>query len=299
MAFDSAGGGAPAPYREGRFTSQDGLDLYYRDYGDPLSAAVPAVCLAGLTRNSVDFHGFAARAAARRRVLALDYRGRGESQYDPLPARYTPETYLMDVSHLLTATGVEKAIFVGTSLGGILAMALGAFRPTALAGVVLNDVGPELDPKGLARIAGYVGKTTAPADWDMAVTQMKQLFAPAYPDLTDEQWLEQARQAYRMDGDGRLINDYDLNISQALAKQASTPFDGWALFGALKDVPTLAIRGALSDLLSEDCFRRMAEAKPDLIRVVVPNRGHVPLLTEPECVAALDDFLERHGHAER
>jgi pimeloyl-ACP methyl ester carboxylesterase len=285
-------------FREGRFTSQDGLALYYRDYGDPLGEALPVVCLAGLTRNSIDFHGFAGRAAARRRVIAFDYRGRGKSQYDPEPARYTPETYLMDVSHLLTATGVEKAIFVGTSLGGILAMALGALRPTAIAGVVLNDIGPELDPKGLARIGGYVGKTTVPADWDMAVTQMKQLFAPAYPDLTEEEWLEQARQAYRTDGDGRLINDYDLNISQALAKQASTPFDGWALFGTLKDVPVLAIRGALSDLLSADCFDRMAEAKPDLIRVTVPNRGHVPMLTEPECVAALDDFLERYGHAQ-
>ena len=286
-------------FREGRFTSQDGLDLYYRDSGDPLGDAAPVVCLAGLTRNSIDFHLFAERAAARRRVIAFDYRGRGKSQYDPEPARYTPETYLMDVSHLLTATGVHKAIFVGTSLGGILAMALGALRPTAIAGVVLNDIGPELDPKGLARIGGYVGKTTAPADWDMAVTQMKQLFAPAYPDLSDEQWLEQARQAYRTDDGGRLINDYDLNIAQALAKQASTPFDGWALFGSLQHLPVLAIRGALSDLLSAECFDRMAEAKPDLIRVTVPNRGHVPMLTEPECVAAIDDFLERHGHAER
>lgn len=286
-------------FREGRFTSQDGLELYYRDYGDPLAETLPVVCLSGLTRNSVDFHPFAERVSARRRVIALDYRGRGKSQYDPQPARYTPETYLMDVSHLLTATGVHKAIFVGTSLGGILAMALGAFRPTALAAVVLNDIGPELDPGGLARIGGYVGKTTAPADWDMAVTQMKQLFAPAYPDLTDEQWLEQARQAYRTDDGGRLINDYDLNIAQALAKQASTPFDGWALFGSLQHLPVLAIRGALSDLLSAECFDRMAEAKPDLIRVTVPNRGHVPMLTEPECVAAIDDFLERHGHAER
>ncbi len=285
-------------FREGRFTSQDGLQLYYRDYGDPLLETLPVVCLAGLTRNSVDFHDFAERACAQRRVIALDYRGRGRSQYDPEPARYTPETYLMDVSHLLTATGVHRAIFVGTSLGGILAMALGAFRPTALGGVVLNDIGPELDPKGLARIGGYVGKTSAPADWDIAVTQMRQLFAPAYPDLADGEWLKLARQAFQTDESGRLINDYDLNISQALAKQASTPFDGWALFGALKDLPVLAIRGALSDLLSAECFDRMAEAKPDLIRVTVPNRGHVPLLAESECVAALDDFLERHGHAQ-
>ena len=285
-------------FREGQFTSQDGLQLYYRDYGDPLVEALPVVCLAGLTRNSVDFHDFAERACAQRRVIALDYRGRGRSQYDPEPARYTPETYLMDISHLLTASGVHRAIFVGTSLGGILAMALGAFRPTALAGVVLNDIGPELDPKGLARIGGYVGKTSAPADWDTAVTQMRQLFAPAYPDLSDGEWLNLARQAFRPDERGRLINDYDLNISQALAKQASTPFNGWALFGALKDLPVLAIRGALSDLLSAECFDRMTQAKPDLIRVTVPNRGHVPLLTEPECVAALDGFLERHGHAQ-
>lgn len=284
-------------FREGRFTSQDGLSLFYRDYGDPLGDAVPVVCLAGLTRNSVDFDAFAARASAKRRVLAFNYRGRGQSQYDPEPERYTPETYLMDVSHLLTATGVHRAIFVGTSLGGILTMALGAFRPTALAGVVLNDIGPELDPRGLARIGGYVGQTSVPADWDQAVAQMKQLFASAYPDLSEAEWLEQTRMAFKTGPDGRLVNDYDLAISRALAKQAATPFDGWALFGTLKDVPTLAIRGGLSDLLSEDCFDRMAAAKPDLIRVTVPNRGHVPLLTEPECAAALDDFLERFGHA--
>lgn len=285
-------------FRETRFTSQDGLSLYYRDYGDPLSGATPVVCLAGLTRNSVDFHAFAERASARRRIIAPDYRGRGNSQYDPRPDRYRPETYLMDLSHLLTAAGVEKAVFLGTSLGGILAMAMGAFRPAALAGVALNDIGPELDPRGLARIAGYVGKTSAPADWYQAVRQMKQLFAPAYPDLTEEEWLAQARLAYRLDESGRLINDYDLNISQALAKQAKTPFDGWRLFATLQDVPTLSIRGALSDLFSEACAEKMAEAKPDLIRVTVPNRGHVPTLTEPECVAALDDFLERFDHAE-
>jgi pimeloyl-ACP methyl ester carboxylesterase len=132
----------------------------------------------------------------------------------------------------------------------------------------------------------------------MAVTQMKQLFAPAYPDLSDDGWLELARQGFQEDAGGRLVNDYDAEIAQALAKQSATPFDGWALFGTLKDVPVLAIRGALSDLLSAEVFERMADAKPDLIRVTVSNRGHVPLLTEPECVAALDDFLERHGHAE-
>lgn len=285
-------------FREARFTSQDGLSLYYRDYGDELSEATPVVCLAGLTRNAVDFHAFAERASARRRVVAFDYRGRGNSQYDPRPERYAPETYLMDISHLLTAAGIEKAVFLGTSLGGILAMAMGAFRPTALAGVVLNDIGPELDPRGLARIAGYVGRTRPPADWDEAVRQMKQLFGPAYPDLTDEEWLAQARLAYRVDENGRLCNDYDPNISRALAKQAKTPFDGWRLFATLKDVPTLSIRGALSDLFSEDCAARMAREKPDLIRVTVPNRGHVPTLTEPECVAALDDFLERFSHAE-
>lgn len=283
-------------FREARFTSQDGLSLYYRDYGDPLSEAVPVVCLAGLTRNSVDFDAFAKRASRKRRVLALDYRGRGQSQHDPEPERYTPESYLMDVSHLLTATGVHRAVFVGTSLGGILTMALGAFRPTALAGVVLNDIGPELDPRGLARIGGYVGKTTLPEDWNQAVAQMKQLFAPAYPDLSEEEWSTQARMAFKTGPDGRLLADYDPAISRALAKQAATPFDGWALFGTLKDVPTLAIRGGLSDLLSQDCFDRMAAAMPDLVRVTVPNRGHVPLLTEPECVAALDAFLERFDH---
>ncbi|MGB1548561.1 MAG: alpha/beta fold hydrolase, partial [Alphaproteobacteria bacterium] len=140
-----------ATYRSRHFLSQDGLRLYFRDYGDPLSEKAPLLCLAGLTRNSSDFHDLATRLMGERRILALDYRGRGRSDYDPDWRHYEARTYLNDIHHLLTATGVHRVVLVGTSLGGILSMALGAVMPMALAGVILNDVGPVVSTAGLAR----------------------------------------------------------------------------------------------------------------------------------------------------
>lgn len=283
-------------YTEHRFRAQDGLELYYRDYGDRLETTTPVLCLAGLTRNAVDFHDLALHLCPRRRVILLDLRGRGRSEYDPNPNNYTPHTYLSDISHLLTVTNCHKIIVIGTSLGGLIAMALGAVRATALAGVVLNDIGPEIDPAGVARISSYAGKSPSAMNLDQAAEHMENLFAAAYPDFNSAQWREEAERGLRRREDGLLVIDYDPAIAKNAAEQEDNPQGFWPFFNSLAHIPVLALRGELSDILNSATFEAMAKAKPDLIQVTVPNRGHTPNLSEPACIEAIDAFLEAHGN---
>jgi len=279
-------------YRDRYFTSQDNLGLHYRDYGEPSGEAVTVLCLAGLTRNSRDFHALAGFLAAKRRVLALDYRGRGQSAFDPDPRNYRPETLIGDIGDLLTVTNCHRVVVVGTSLGGVLAMGMGAARPTALAGVVLNDVGPEIDVQGLDRIRGYVGQEAVPESIEAGARQLATMMGRAYPDFTENDWLTEARARYRPDASGRLGLEYDPNIAKPLGTGANKALDLWPYFMALARTPALAIRGALSDILSERTLQRMAGEKPDLRHLTVPNRGHVPLLSEPVCLEAIETFLD-------
>jgi len=283
-------------YTEHRFRAQDGLELYYRDYGDRLGETVPVLCLAGLTRNANDFHDLALHMCPQRRVIAFDLRGRGQSAHDPNPDNYTPGTYLSDIGHLLTVTGCHRVIVIGTSLGGLIAMALGAVRAPALAGVVLNDIGPEIDPIGVARISGYAGKTPAAMTLPQAADHMKSLFGPAFPDFTAEQWQEEAERGLRQRDDGMWVQDYDPAIAKNATEQGDNPEGFWPYFNSLAHIPVLALRGELSDILHSDVFAAMAKAKPDLTQVTVANRGHAPNLAEPECIAAIDSFLEEHGN---
>lgn len=281
---------AGTPFRERRFTAADGLSLYFRDYGDPTSARTPVLCLAGLIRNSKDFHDLASRLAVDRRVICLDYRGRGNSDRDPEWHNYRADVYVGDITELLTAANLHPVIVIGTSLGGLLAMALAVTRPTALAGVVLNDVGPDINGSGLARIIAYVTAHTPQPDWPSAAQALKQ----NYKNLsitTEEGWMKLARQTYREDADGALRYDVDPGVGRALAAASRSTPDLWPLFRALRRVPTLALRGDLSDVLSPQTFDRMAEEKDDLVRVTVAGVGHVPFLGEPECVSAIDEFL--------
>jgi len=285
-------------YAEGRFSSTDGLELYYRDYAGA-DDRVPLLCLTGLTRNSKDYHDLASRLAPSRRVLCMDYRGRGRSAYDPNWQNYQPPTYMGDAVAMLTVLNLPKVVLVGTSLGGIVSMGLAAMVPHLLAGVILNDIGPDLDNSGLGRIAGYVGNDTRMPDFATAGAGLKAMFHGAYPDLADARWIEFAQRIFVADparGDLRL--DYDLALAKPIQQQAELQargegpaFDLWPLFRALRGIPTLAIRGGLSDLLTADTFARMGDDMPRLARVTVPNRGHVPLLDEPECVGAIDAFL--------
>lgn len=280
------------PFARDRYlTAQDGLGLFYREWGDPLSTATPVLCLAGLVRNSDDFRELAEHLSQSRRVLALDLRGRGRSDYDPNHDNYAPPTYLMDVGALLTATNIHKVAVIGTSLGGLLAMALALSRPASLAGVVLNDIGPEIDQRGVDRIRGYVGKTPPPQNMDQARQQLATNYGVAFPDFEEDDWRAMAESTYELKPDGMLSLRYDPHISKSIANGPDT--DLWRLFGALANVPTLSIRGGLSDLLSEATVDRMAEIKPDLERLTVPNRGHTPTLNEPVCREAIDAFLER------
>ncbi len=286
---NSAGPG----YRELAFTSQDGLRLYFRDYGDPLSSVTPVLCLSGLTRNSKDFHHIAARISAKRRVLCPDYRGRGRSAYDPDWRHYQPRTYAEDVRHLLAATNVHKVVVVGTSLGGVIAMIMAAAMPCALAGAVINDVGPEIAGTGLERIIAYIGSIPVLHDWQAAARYMEATL-PDFAAAGEDPWMSLARTTFRQGEDGRLYPDWDTNLIKPFGSQdRHEDVDLWPLFRALGRIPLLAIRGAKSDVLSEDTFARMAEEVPGLARAIVPGVGHVPSLAEPEAAEAIDALLAR------
>ena len=277
---------------EHRYQSSDGLTLFYRDYaGD--AARCPVVCLPGLTRNSRDFEDFAPHVAPARRVLCPDLRGRGHSDRDPDWRNYHPGTYVADAWRLLDTLGIDRVLLVGTSLGGLMSMAMGARHPERVVGIVLNDVGPEIAPEGLQRIMAYAGKLEPPDDWAAAAAQAKAVYGLAMPDLDDAMWERMARRGYREDARGRPVPDADPNIGRALREVGPTGADPWTGFAALGDLPVLLLRGETSDILSRDIVARMRDAKPDLDVIEVANRGHVPLLDEPDSLAAIDAFLER------
>jgi pimeloyl-ACP methyl ester carboxylesterase len=281
-----------ARFRERRLRGQDGLALYYRDYGDPLSPRPPLLCLTGLTRNSADFADLAERHAGERRVLCLDYRGRGRSAYDSDWRNYDPRVYVSDIAHLIAANDLHRIVAVGTSLGGVLVMALAVVKPTVLAAAVLNDIGPDVVAGGFTRILDYIGEDQPQPDWASAVRYLRELL-PTLSIRSDEGWLKMARATYRQGEDGLLHFDWDVKLARPLLAQRGVVPNLWPFFRALRRVPTLALRGALSDVLSLETFERMALAKPDLERVTVPDAGHAPTFNEPEAAAAIDAFIRR------
>ena len=276
----------------------DGLRLYSRDYGPRFARALPLVCLPGLARTSADFHDLALALAQDekrpRRVLALDYRGRGRSEYDRDWKNYDVKIELSDVLQVLTVAGVEEAVLVGTSRGGILTMALSAARPALIRGAVLNDIGPLIAGKGLVRIRGYVGKLPPPANEREAVAIVKNLMSAQFTALSEEDWLAFARATWKEDG-GRLVLNYDPALMRSLEGldfEAPIP-PLWGLFEALKRVPVLALRGANSDLLSAETLTAMKAAHPRLEAVTVPDQGHAPLLRGSEVVQEIRRFVAR------
>jgi len=275
----------------GRFyRSHDGLKLYYRDFA-PEKSAVPVLCLPGLTRNSRDFEDLARRLSQSRRVLTPDLRGRGYSEHDPDWRNYQPGTYATDIWTLLDGLAIPQVIVVGTSLGGLIAMVMAVQDAKRLRGVVMNDVGPEIAPEGLARIQAYTGRLPPVASWDEAIAQTKEVYGVTLPGLTEDEWRRMARRVYREDADGVPRLDIDPAIGRAVRESGPQTGDAWQAFDALHDTPLLVIRGAMSDILAEETVVRMQERKPDLIAVTVPDRGHVPLLNEPESISAIDKFI--------
>ena len=271
--------------------SRDGLRLHARDHAAAAGPArLPVICLHGLTRNSRDFETLAPWIAARhRRVLALDIRGRGLSDRDPA-ADYRMPAYADDVAQLLRALGIAEALFVGTSMGGLITMELAGAHPSLIAGAAINDVGPVLGAAGLERIARYVGKTAPLTDWPAAAAYLASHNATALPHYTADDWLGMARRLFR-EADGRIVADYDPAIAEAFA-DAPLPGDPWDRWHALADGTraVLLIRGALSDLLERDTATRMAHAARVTLREV-PAVGHAPMLDEPAALEALETFL--------
>ena len=278
-------------FRELWHASADGLALYSRLY-DAAGADAPLVmCLPGLTRNSRDFEALAPHLATRFRVLCPDLRGRGHSARDPNWKNYHVGTYLTDLVALLAQLKVERLAIIGTSLGGLLGMLLPSVRPGALAGLVLNDIGPEIDPVGAERIRKYTGTLPPVASWDEAATQLSSVYGLAWPGLDAASWRKLAPRSYRADVSGRPVLDMDPMIGEAVRAAPVTAGDLWPVFASLHAIPMLVLRGALSDILSAATVARMLKEHPQLSAVTVANRGHVPLLDEPESLAALDRFL--------
>jgi pimeloyl-ACP methyl ester carboxylesterase len=287
--------GPVADFAERRWTSPDGLDLFARDYAAAGGggARLPVVCLHGLTRNSKDFEAVAPRIAATgRRVIVPDVRGRGQSARDPKPANYHPKVYARDVAGLLDSLGLPRAVFLGTSMGGIITMTLAALRPKLIAAAILNDVGPEIAPEGVARILGYAGKGASIGNWQDAADYLRRTSGSAMPKFTDADWDRFARRTFR-DGPNGPELDYDPAISGKLAMPGRlTTFIARLLFRRLaRNRPILLLRGALSDLITPQIAARMAQSAPAIEIVVVPDVGHAPTLDEPVAVDAIARFL--------
>lgn len=285
-----------AAYRDLFYTSQDGLKLYARDYGDRTAPGVPVICLPGLTRNSKDFAALAEHLAPKHRVLCADFRGRGRSAYCDNWADYTPAHEMMDTLDLMGAAGVGQAVFIGTSRGGIVTMALAAFRPNVIKAAVLNDIGPELEQRGIERIAGYVGVMEVPATWDEAAVKLRVMNEREFPSLTAEEWRAFSRRTFAEEHGAPKL-DYDPRIGTAMRKGMETTNGAvptmWPQFAALAQKPVLVIRGENSDLLGAETVSRMEAAGPDISSATIKDRGHAPFLDEPEAIGAVDAFLAR------
>lgn len=278
-------------YEDGYWYSADGLRLHFRDYpGDPKKA--PVLCVPGLTRNARDFEGVAARLAGKRRVIAVDLRGRGESDYAPDPLTYVPPVYLQDLGALLAAQVTAPVVLFGTSLGGLMAMMLSLTARPALAGVLLNDIGPAIEEDGLDRIRAYVGKDARFASWDEAADRIAANHRGSFPDYTHRDWLTAAHRTCR-ETDGGIAFDYDMAIAEPFALPLPEPaFDLWPAFETLVGLPGLLVRGEFSDILTAETASEMVRRNPMMELVTLSRIGHAPTLEEPEAAAAIDRLLQ-------
>lgn len=285
-----------APFADFTWRSSDGLTLYARDYGTRDSERLPVICIPGLTRNSRDFETVAPWIASKgRRVLAVDLRGRGRSQYDDNPRRYRPPVYANDMAALVRAIGVKRAVFIGTSLGGLTTMMLAARHPKLIGAAVLNDVGPHVAKAGLVRIGSYAGKAAPVQTWADAAAYTKSVNGAAFPHYGDADWQAIAPRLFKQSPDGQPVLDYDPRVVARVPRWlvALTEPVIWSAFGKLARCgPLLVIRGATSDVLDRETVRRMAQRAPGMTSAEIPGVGHAPMLEEPEARAALGAFLE-------
>jgi len=278
-------------YEDRYMTVRDGLRLHYRDYAGAADKP-PILYLHGLTRNSRDWTEFAERYSPGFRVLALEFRGRGGSDYDPIPQRYNPLTYAGDVIELLDQLALDQAIFAGTSLGGLVTLTMAAMAPQRIFATIMNDVGPDVDVEGVNRILTYVGNDRRFGSWDEAADAIAANYGASFERYTHDDWVKMAKRNCREEN-GEVRFDYDMAIAEPFKTTGPTPHvDLWPFFRVLAERPLLVVRGAKSDLLTEATARRMQQVAPDMKLVLVPGVGHAPELNEPEAVAAIDEFLK-------
>ena len=280
---------------DGFWNAADGTRLHFRDSPGGVEGQPAILCLHGLTRNARDFTNLARRLAGAWRVVALDFRGRGESAAAKDPSSYVPLAYVDDVEGLLAALGIPRVVAFGTSLGGIVTMLLAARDGQRIAGALLNDVGPELDPVGLARIRGYLGKAAWHPTWMHAARALAESNGDVHPDFTIEDWLGMAKRLYRLNAAGRIVLDYDMKIAEPFRVPGNEAApDMWPVFDALGGRPVLIVRGATSDILPAAAATKMRDRLGiDAELVTIPRTGHAPTLDEPEAVAAIDRLLAR------
>lgn len=283
-------------------SAPDSLRLHARCYGRGSAQGTPVVCLPGLARTAADFEALALALAHEgaypRRVIALDYRGRGLSDYDRDPGNYSLRIELADVIAVVTALDALPGIFVGTSRGGILSMLLAAVRPTAIAGVVLNDIGPVIEPLGLMRIKAYVGKLPQPRNFEEGAEILRRLFSAQFPKLGHDDWLASAHRTFKEEK-GQLVTTYDIKLAKAMeGVEPEQPIASlWKEFDALAQIPVMVIRGANSDILSAATVEAMRARRAALETLEVPDQGHAPLLAEAETIAHIAEFVGRCNHS--
>ena len=285
-------------FSEGGWQSPDGLDLYFRDYAGDGSGRTPVVCLHGLTRNSRDFEGLAPHIASRgHRVLVPDMRGRGQSAYAEDSKTYAVPTYIADVMALLAQEGVERFVAVGTSMGGIMTMLIAQFAPDRIAGAVINDIGPVVDPQGIETIRGYLGKGGSFPTWMHAARSLEDVHGGSHPGFDTNDWIAMAKRSMTLCSNGRIAFDYDMKIADPFndADENAVPPDLWPGFEALASRPLLLVRGALSTILSAATLAEMQARAPHADVVTVPAAGHAPTLDEPEVRSAIDALLGSVG----
>jgi pimeloyl-ACP methyl ester carboxylesterase len=280
-------------FTDGYWTSRDGLQLHYRDYPGRADRP-PVLCLPGLTRNARDFEELAQRLAGDWRVICVELRGRGDSAYAKDSATYNPLQYLEDLGELFDQAGLTRVVAIGTSLGGLLTMLLAATAPQRLAGALLNDIGPEVNPEGIERIRNYVGQARNFPTWMHAARALAESQGPTFPSASLTDWLAMAKRCMVVGSNGRIHFDYDMKIAEPFAQaDGASNVDMWPAFEALAGRPVTLLRGALSDVLTAATFKQMAKRLPEAETVTVPKVGHAPTLSEPAAVTAINQLLAR------
>lgn len=283
---------------ERSWQSPDGLELYFRDYAGDDTGKPPVVCLHGLTRNSRDFDALAPHIASLgHRVIVPDMRGRGQSAYAEDSASYAVPTYIADVMALFEQERMKRFISIGTSMGGLMTMLIAQFAPDRIAGAVINDIGPVVDPQGIDKIKTYLGKGGSFPTWMHAARSLEEVHGDSHPSFDTNDWIRMAKRSMTLCNNGRIAFDYDMKIADPFneADENAVPPDLWPGFEALAGKPMVLVRGALSTILSEETLAEMQRRAPGADIVVVPNAGHAPTLDEPEVRSAIDALLGKVG----